>query len=258
LRIQKGVLGVIPARYGSSRFLGKPLAEICRKPMIQHVYERAKKSDILNKLIVATDNKKIFDTIKSFGGEVVMTDENIRTGTDRTAEIARMYPYEVVLNIQGDEPLLEGWMLNKLAEPLINDKNIHSSTLVKKITELKELEDPNLVRVIIDKNGFALYFSRASIPFYNDSPDKKEWLKNHQYYRHIGLYGFQIDFLFEFVELEQSSLERAEVLEQLRILENGYKMKVEIVDYTPYPVDVPEDIKIIERLIRNFNNSFRF
>ncbi len=258
MRVQKGVLGVIPARYGSSRFLGKPLAEICRKPMIQHVYERAKKSDMINKLIVATDNKKIFDTVKSFGGEVVMTDENIRTGTDRTAEIARMYPYEVVLNIQGDEPLLEGWMLNKLAEPLINDKNIHSSTLVKKITELKELEDPNLVRVIIDKNGFALYFSRASIPFYNGSQDKKEWLKNHQYYRHIGLYGFQIDFLFEFVELEQSSLERAEVLEQLRILENGYKMKVEIVDYTPYPVDVPEDIKIIERLIRNFNNSFRF
>ena len=253
MKIQKGVLGVIPARYGSSRFPGKPLAEICGKPMIQHVYERAKKSDMINKLIIATDDKRIFDTVKTFGGEVVMTDENIRTGTDRTAEVVRMYPYEVVLNIQGDEPLLEGWMLNKLAEPLINDKNIHSSTLVKKITELKELEDPNLVRVIIDKNGFALYFSRTAIPFYNCSSDKKEWIKNHQYYRHIGLYGFQIDFLFKFVELEQSSLERAEVLEQLRVLENGYKMKVEIVDYTPYPVDVPEDIKIVERFMRNLD-----
>lgn len=253
LRIEKGVIGVIPARYGSTRFKGKPLAEICGKPMIQHVYERARKSEILNKLIVATDNKEIFDRVKSFGGEVVMTDENIRTGTDRTAEVVRMYPYEVVLNIQGDEPLLEGWMLDKLAEPLIKNKNIHSSTLVKKITEIKELEDPNLVRVILDKNGFALYFSRAIIPFYNGSADRKEWIENHQYYRHIGLYGFQIDFLFEFVELEQSSLERAEVLEQLRVLENGYKMKVEIVDYTPYPVDVPEDINTVERFMKNFN-----
>ncbi len=152
LKVQKGVLGVIPARYGSTRFPGKPLAEICGKPMIQHVYERSKGSKVLDKLIVATDNEEIFDVVKSFGGEVIMTGENIQTGTDRTAEVAKIYPYEVVLNIQGDEPLLKGWMLDKLAEPLIKDENIHSSTLVKRITELKELEDTNLVRVIIDKN----------------------------------------------------------------------------------------------------------
>ncbi len=249
LKVRKGVLGVIPARYGSTRFPGKPLAEICGKPMIQHVYERSKSSKILDKLIVATDNEEIFNMVKSFGGDVIMTGENIQTGTDRTAEVARIYPYNVVLNIQGDEPLLEGWMLDKLAEPLIKDENIHSSTLVKRITELKELEDTNLVRVIIDQNGFALYFSRAEVPFYNGSPNKKEWVKNHEYYRHIGLYGFQRDFLFKFVELGESSLEKAERLEQLRVLENGYMMKVEIVDYIPYSVDVPEDIKEVERFI---------
>ena len=249
LKVQKGVLGVIPARYGSTRFPGKPLAKICGKPMIQHVYERSKDSNVLNKLIVATDNEEIFQLVKSFHGEVVMTGEDIPTGTDRTAEVARIYPYEVVLNIQGDEPLLEGWMLDKLAEPLIKDKNIHSSTLVKRIKELKELEDPNLVRVIIDRSGFALYFSRAGIPFYNGSSNKEEWIKNHEYYRHIGLYGFQRDFLFKFVELGESYLEKAERLEQLRVLENGYRMKVEIVDYIPYPVDVPEDIKEVERFI---------
>ena len=249
MKVRKGVLGVIPARYGSTRFPGKPLAEICGKPMIQHVYEGSKGSKVLDKLIVATDNEEIFNMVKSFGGDVIMTDENIQTGTDRTAEVAKIYPYEVVLNIQGDEPLLEGWMLDKLAEPLIKDENIHSSTLVKRITELKELEDTNLVRVVIDKNGFALYFSRAEVPFYNSSPNKEEWIKNHEYYRHIGLYGFQRDFLFKFVELGESYLEKAERLEQLRVLENGYRMKVEIVDYIPYPVDVPEDIKEVERFI---------
>ena len=249
LKVRKGVLGVIPARYGSTRFPGKPLSEICGKPMIQHVYEGSKGSKVLDKLIVATDNEEIFNMVKSFGGEVIMTDENIQTGTDRTAEVAKIYPYEVVLNIQCDEPLLEGWMLDKLAEPLIKDENIHSSTLVKRITELKELEDTNLVRVVIDQKGFALYFSRAEVPFYNSSPNKEEWIKKHEYYRHIGLYGFQRDFLFKFVELGESYLEKAERLEQLRVLENGYRMKVEIVDYIPYPVDVPEDIKEVERFI---------
>jgi len=249
LKVRKGVLGVIPARYGSTRFPGKPLAEICGKPMIQHVYEGSEGSKVLDKLIVATDNEEIFNMVKSFGGDVIMTGENIQTGTDRTAEVAKIYPYDVVLNIQCDEPLLEGWMLDKLAEPLIKDENIHSSTLVKRITELKELEDTNLVRVVIDQKGFALYFSRAEVPFYNSSPNKEEWIKKHEYYRHIGLYGFQRDFLFKFVELGESYLEKAERLEQLRVLENGYRMKVEIVDYIPYPVDVPEDIKEVERFI---------
>ena len=255
MKVQKGVLGVIPARYGSSRFPGKPIALICGKPMIQHVYERAKKSRILEKLIVATDNKEILETVESFGGEVVMTDVNIPTGTDRTAEVARIYPYEVVLNIQGDEPLLEGWMLDKLAEPLIKNKNIHSSTLVKKITETRELEDPNLVRVILDRNGFAIYFSRSIIPYYNSPKNRKDWINNHTYYRHIGLYGYQREFLFKFVEMGESLLEKAERLEQLRTLENGYKIKAEIVDFVPYPVDVPEDIEEVEKFIKESGNQ---
>ena len=217
--------------------------------MIQHVYERAKTSAVIDKLVVATDSAEIFEKVDSFGGEVIMTDENIPTGTDRTAVVARNYPYEVVLNIQGDEPLLKGSMLDKLAEPLIKDESIHSSTLVKKITGVKEIEDRNLVRVIIDRDGFALYFSRAAIPFYNDSADKEEWIKEHVYYRHIGLYGFQREFLFEFVKMGESPLEKAERLEQLRVLENGYRMKVEIVDFVPYPVDVPEDIKEVEKFM---------
>ncbi len=254
LNVIKGVLGVIPARYGSIRFPGKPLALICGKPMIQHVYERAKNSKFIDKLLVATDNEEIFEKVESFGGDVIMTDDNIPTGTDRTAEAAKVFPYEVVLNIQGDEPLLEGWMLDRLAEPLIKNKNIHSSTLVKKITEIKELEDPNLVRVILDKNGFALYFSRSTIPYFNSSKDKNEWIKNHTYFRHIGLYGFQRKFLFRFVEIGESSLERAERLEQLRTLENGYKIKAEIVDFVPYPVDVPEDIETVEKFIKESDN----
>ncbi len=248
--IKKGVLGVIPARYNSTRFPGKPLALICGKPMIQHVYERAKDSVVIDKLIVATDNSEIFERVKSFGGEVIMTDENIPTGTDRTAEVAKIYPYDVVLNIQGDEPLLEGWMLDKLAEPLIKDKNIHSSTLVKKITEIKEIEDVNLARVILDKNGFALYFTRAIIPYFNSSDNKNDWINCHTYYRQVGLYGFQRDFLFKFIEMGESSLEKAEGLEQLRTLENGYKIKAEIVDFVPYPVDVPGDIEDVERFIK--------
>ena len=218
--------------------------------MIQHVYERAKDSVVIDKLIVATDNSEIFERVKSFGGEVIMTDENIPTGTDRTAEVAKIYPYDVVLNIQGDEPLLEGWMLDKLAEPLIKDKNIHSSTLVKKITEIKEIEDVNLARVILDKNGFALYFTRAIIPYFNSSDNKNDWINCHTYYRQVGLYGFQRDFLFKFIEMGESSLEKAEGLEQLRTLENGYKIKAEIVDFVPYPVDVPGDIEDVERFIK--------
>lgn len=245
----KGVLGVIPARYGSTRFPGKPLVRICSKPMIQHVYERAGDSKVIDKLIIATDNDEIYNCARSFGGEVVMTDESIPTGTDRTAEIAREYSYDIVLNIQGDEPLLEGAMLDRLAQPLIEDKTVSASTLVKRVTEERELTDPNMVRVILDKDGYALYFSRSVIPYYNYSDNKEDWINNHTYYRHIGLYGYRRDFLFTFVSLKESSLEKAERLEQLRVLENGYRMKAEVVDYTPYPVDVPEDIKIVEELM---------
>ncbi|MFC1558242.1 3-deoxy-manno-octulosonate cytidylyltransferase [candidate division KSB1 bacterium] len=244
-----GILGVIPARYGSTRFPGKPLASICSKPMIQHVYERASGSKVIDKLIVATDNEEIFDCVKSFGGDVIMTDSSIPTGTDRAAEAARKYPYDIILNIQGDEPLLEGEMLDSLAKPLIEDETVYSSTLVKRITEERELTDPNLVRVILDKDGYALYFSRSIIPYYNYSDNKDEWINNHTYYRHIGLYGYRLDFLFTFIELKESSLEKAERLEQLRVLENGYRMKAGIVDYTPYPVDVPDDIPIVEEMI---------
>jgi len=244
------VLGVIPARYGSTRFLGKPLAIIDNKPMIQHVYERAKASRKIDKLIIATDDNRIYDLVKNFDAESVLTSKDIRTGTDRVYFASMSLDFDVILNIQGDEPLIDPNLLDLIVKEFENDDDLDVVTPIKKVKNSDELENPNMVRVVIDKNGFALYFSRAVIP-YNRENDIKKWLKNNIYYRHIGIYGYKKEFLKKFVEMGESYLERIEKLEQLRILENGYKIKTVLTDYNPVCVDLPEDIKKVENIIKN-------
>lgn len=231
-------LGVIPARYGSTRLEGKPLVDIIGKPMIQHVYENVTRSSILDDVIVATDDSKIKKVVEGFGGKAVLTSPDYTTGTDRVAEIARNLDVQVVVNIQGDEPFINPEMINEVAEPLLRDKNILMGTLMHEIKNEGDLSNPNVVKVVTDKSGFALYFSRSLIPY----PRRSE---GHRAFEHIGIYSYQKDFLLKFAELKPTPLETSESLEQLRALENGYRIKVVLTKqkYIALSVDTPEDLE---------------
>ena len=237
------VCGVIPARYASSRFPGKPLVPIAGKPMIQHVYERASQAALVDHLVVATDDQRIFDAVQSFGGSAVMTDADHPSGTDRIAQAASQVDCDYVLNIQGDEPLIDAGVINAVAGALIDEPDVPMATPIAEIVDLTELDNPNIVKVVIDANGFALYFSRSKIPYLRDPEDthKKKW------YKHIGLYGFQKSFLLQLVTYPQSTLENMERLEQLRVLENGFRIKTVITQYVGIGVDTPDDVKEIEK-----------
>jgi len=232
------VLGVIPARYGSTRLEGKPLADIMGKPMIQYVYENAVKSSILDELIVATDNIRIKEAVEKFGGKAMLTSPSHPTGTDRVAEVAKNFDPQVVVNIQGDEPFINPGMIDEVVEPLLEDKEIPMGTLMHEITEKEDFNNPNVVKVVTDKLGFALYFSRSLIPY----PRKTE---KHRVFEHIGIYSFQKEFLLKFTRLEPTPLEQTESLEQLRVLESGYRIKVVLTryKYVALSVDTPEDLE---------------
>ncbi|MFC1553639.1 3-deoxy-manno-octulosonate cytidylyltransferase [candidate division KSB1 bacterium] len=244
-------LGIIPARYWSTRFPGKPLAPISGKPMIQRVYEQAVKAKKLTDVIVATDDDRIVECIEEFGGKYVMTESNIKTGTERVAAAAESIEADIILNIQGDEPLVPPEILDQLVETMISDTDIPVCTPVTKITSENDLSDPNQARVIFDNKDNALYFTRAAVPFNRDESDFKDWLSNGTYWKHIGIYCFRRDFLYKFVEMSEGRLEKIEKLEQLRILENGYQTKVVRTDYSPVCVDVPKDIKKVEKILDN-------
>lgn len=229
------VLGVIPARYGSTRFEGKPLADICGNTMIEWVYKRAIQSD-LDKIVVATDDERIYHEVLRFNGEAVMTSENHNTGTDRIAETAKLYKeYDVIINIQGDEPLIEPVLINNLAKAF-KDVEVLMATLKHKISDEKDIANPNVVKVITDIKDNALYFSRSPIPY---NRDKKNII---DYYRHIGIYGYRRDFLFKYAEMQPTNLEKTESLEQLRVLENGYNIKVIETEFSVKGVDTKEDL----------------
>lgn len=236
------VVGIIPARFESTRFPGKPLAKILNKPMIQWVYERAKKSNSLENLIVATDSQQIYNQVKDFGGEVVLTSKEHQSGTSRVAEVAAQLDVEIVVNIQGDEPLISNKAIDAVVKPLITDITIYMSTLKQKIIDESELSNPNVVKVVTDKNDFALYFSRSLIPFV--SPPYTSYI-----YKHIGLYVYRKDFLLKLVELPHSNLEQVEKLEQLRVLENGYKIKVIKTCYSSIGVDTEEDLEKVSKIL---------
>lgn len=249
---KNNALGVIPARYASERFPGKPLADILGKPMIQWVYERAQQANQLSKVVVATDDERIYQAVKDFNGEVTMTSANIKNGTERVAQVADKYSYPIIVNIQGDEPLIDPNAIDEAINLLADDDTVVVGTLVKKIEHLTELKNENLPKVVIDKNNYALYFSRSIIPFCRDHYNIKEWLQYNKYFRHIGLYAYRKEFLKKYIQLPESTLEKIEKLEQLRILEHGYRIKVAEVNYAPLGVDTPEDLQsLIEYLKRN-------
>lgn len=246
------VLGVIPARYGSTRFPGKPLADILGKSMIQRVYEQVLKSKLISKVIVATDDERIFSAVEKFGGNVENTPVDINNGSERVAVVAQKYNFPIVVNIQGDEPLISPQSIDNAIQLLIDDHSVSVGTLVKKIEHSAELVNPNIPKVVIDKNSYAIYFSRSIIPFNRDLENSNDWLQNHCYFKHIGLYAYRTKFLLKYVQMPVSSLEQTEKLEQLRILENGFRIKVAAVNYAPQSVDTPEDLqKIIAHLKEN-------
>lgn len=237
------ILGVIPSRYASSRFPGKPLIDIKGKPMVQHVYERAKQSKLLTETVVATDDQRIYDVVKGFGGNVIITSESCENGTDRCREvIEKHFPeYGVVINIQGDEPYVHPEQIDKLCS-LFENENVNLGTLAKQTHSADDILNPSRVKVVIDKNMDALYFSRSPIPFFRGK-DNSEWGKNHTYYKHLGLYGYRKEALLKYNQLKPSELEAAEALEQLKWLENGFKMRVGITEHNSYAIDTPDDLK---------------
>ena len=245
-------IGIIPARYASTRFPAKPLALLGGKPVIQRVYEQVVK--VLDEAVVATDDERIYQADKSFGGKVVMTSVNHKSGTDRCYEAYTLAGNgcDVVINIQGDEPFIQSSQLESIKE-CFNDSATEIATLVKPFTAddvYESLENVNSPKVVVNKNMQAMYFSRSIIP-YQRNKDKSEWLKGHTYYKHIGLYAYKANILKEITELPQSSLEVAESLEQLRWLENGYTIKVGISDVETIGIDTPEDLARAEEFLKN-------
>jgi len=236
------ILGIIPARYASTRFPGKPLVEIDGKSMIQRVYEQAKKCASLSEVIVATDDERILQHVIHFGGFGMMTSSDHQSGTDRCAEVASIHPeYDVIINIQGDEPYIDPEQITKVAT-CFNDGDTQLATLIKKITNPEELNNPNSPKVIINKHSEAIYFSRTPLPYLRGH-EPKEWLKHFTYFKHIGIYGYRADVLQQITKLPISSLEKAESLEQLRWLENGYRIKVAETELETHAVDVQEDLQ---------------
>lgn len=239
----KIIVAVIPSRYQSSRFPGKPLTMIAGKTMIQRVYEQVRQSIGVSRVVVATDDDRIYDAVKHFSGEAVMTG-NCSCGTERVYEAIKDYPCDIVINVQGDEPLIKPEMINELIA-VFEDGSVAMATLCKEITETADINNPNIVKIVRDKNDNALYFSRYPIPFNRDGRNDV------RYFKHVGIYGYKKDFLKEYVETEKTSLEMTENLEQLRVLESGYKIKVKETIYDSIGVDTPEDILKIEKQIKN-------
>lgn len=237
-------VAVIPARYGSTRFPGKPMAKICGKPMIIHVYERVKKSINIDEVVVATDNEKILNLVKEYGGKAIMTSSHHESGSDRVAEVAKRIEGDIFVNVQGDEPLISTKLIEDLVELSINNPTKVITAKTKIINE-SDIKNPNIVKIVTDRHQNALYFTRSIIP-YNRLKDNGV-----DYYKHIGVYSYPKEILREFVNLPHSKLERIEMLEQLRLLENGYSIKVLETEYDSVGVDTPEDITKIERLLED-------
>lgn len=241
------VIGLIPARYASTRLPGKPLRLIAGKPMIEHVFTRAQKARYLSEVFVATDDQRIKEKVEAFGGKAIMTSPHHQTGTDRLVEavgyLNDLNQDDIIVNIQGDEPLLEPEMVDELIKPFLDDEELVMSTLKSRITEEEEVNNVNVVKVATDRNGFALYFSRWPLPYNRNGIEVS-------YYKHIGLYAYRLDFLVKYTKLKQTPLEKAESLEQLRALENGYRIKVVETAFQTIGVDSEADLAKVEEIIR--------
>jgi 3-deoxy-manno-octulosonate cytidylyltransferase (CMP-KDO synthetase) len=237
------IIGIIPARLASTRLLGKPLADIGGKPMIQHTYESTLKSKLINRVIVAVDDEKVFSVVKGFGAEVILTPKDIATGSDRIAYVANnIREAEIIVNIQGDEPFIKGKMIDQAIEPLLFDPTVNVSTLARRIDDIDDLKSPSIPKVVFDYNNFALYFSRSPIPYVRDAKTNIERIQKAEIYKHIGLYVYRREYLIKFTQLAPTDLEQIEKLEQLRMLENGFRIKVVVTEYENLAVDTPEDL----------------
>lgn len=253
------IIGVIPARFASSRLMGKPLADIGGKPMMQHTYESASKSKLLHKVILAVDDEKVFQVARGFGAEVMMTPKDVQTGSDRIALVARKYENaEIIVNIQGDEPFINGVMIDQAIEPLLFDKTVNVSTLARKIETIAELKSPSVVKVVFDYKNFAMYFSRSPIPFVREARSKEEILDKADIFKHIGLYVFRRESLLKFTQLAPTDLENIEKLEQLRMLENGFRIKIVETDFDSFSVDTPDDLDRARKIYEMIKNSEDF
>ena len=234
---------IIPARYGSSRLEGKPLIEVNGKPIIQWVYEKAQQAKLADMIIVATDDERIFNAVKVFGGGVEMTSVNHKCGSDRIREVAERHPeISYIVNLQGDEPLIKPESIDSVARNVQEDDNADISTLIRVLTDEEEINNPNLVKCVVDNNGYALYFSRSKIPF-----ERNYGIAT--FYGHLGIYGYKREALMKMTSLEQTPLERTESLEQLRALENGMKIKTSVVDFVPVGIDTLEDLEKFKEII---------
>ena len=238
------IIGIIPARFASTRLIGKPLANIGGKPMIQHTYESASKSKLIEKLILAVDDSKVASVARGFGADVIETPKEITSGSDRVAYVAKTYKEaDIIANIQGDEPFIHGEMIDQAIEPLLFDKSIEVTTLIKQIQSLKELHSPDIIKVVFDYDNYALYFSRSQIPYSRNAISDSAALEITDYYKHVGLYVYRRKTLLKFTSLKQTDLEKTEMLEQLRMLENGIKIKVVETEFDSISVDNQEDLK---------------
>ncbi len=243
------VIGIIPSRYTSRRFPGKPLALLGGIPIIIRVWNQAKKSRLIEKIMVATDDRRIFDTVVGHGGEAVMVEGDFASGSDRVAAAARKIKAEIVLNIQGDEPLIRPEIIDAVIGQLIENENVSMSSACCKMEGEAGLDDPNVVKAVLAKDGKALYFSRSPIPFSADHNKETDAKRNRIWYRHIGVYGFRYDFLQRFAALKPSELEIAEGLEQLRALENGFDIYCAIERQPFSGIDTPADISRAEKML---------
>jgi 3-deoxy-manno-octulosonate cytidylyltransferase (CMP-KDO synthetase) len=243
------IIGIIPARYASTRFPGKPLVDIAGKTMIQRVYEQASKAESLSKVVIATDDVRIADEVKRFGGEFIFTSTNHQSGTDRCAEVIETLPgYDIVINIQGDEPFIEPAQIELLASCFTEEK-VQLATLIKSIQSQESVYNPNSPKVVIDVNGRAMYFSRSPIPFIRNG-EPGVWAEKHQFYKHIGIYGYRTESLKAITKLPPSSLEIAESLEQLRWIENGFYIQTKVTDLETVAIDTPEDLLKLNKLLK--------
>ncbi|HNX90307.1 MAG TPA: 3-deoxy-manno-octulosonate cytidylyltransferase [Candidatus Omnitrophota bacterium] len=251
-------VAVIPARWQSSRFKGKVLAEINGKPIIQHVWERIKKCQRVDDVLVAVDKEKVFKAVESFGGKAVYTSPEHASGSDRIAEVMKSVSADIVVNVQGDEPLVQPSMIDDLVRVFEYEKNIQMATVIKRVNKKSDIDDPNVVKVVVDCRGFALYFSRSPIPHIR--ADVRSAITSEEelcgrYFKHIGLYAYTRDFLLTFTNLPKSSIEQDEKLEQLRALAHGFKIKTVETRFDTVGVDTPEDLENVRVLMTAANNN---
>jgi 3-deoxy-manno-octulosonate cytidylyltransferase (CMP-KDO synthetase) len=239
------IWAVIPARYAATRLPGKPLVNLAGKPMIQHVWERVSQAKKITKVVVATEDERIRTAVRAFGGEAVMTRADHRSGTDRIAEVAVTAQADILINVQGDEPLISPDAVDELAAAISEDESVQLATLAVPLQNAKDIMDPNIVKVVLDFEGDALYFSRAPIPWVRDTANAV----HARHLKHLGLYAYRREALLDYQTLPPGDLERVEQLEQLRWMENGYKIRVAETEHDSVSVDVPDDVPRVEKLI---------